>query len=54
MSKFLYSLVNRLIIVLSKYKDRNERESYIAGIKNSYDKLTRKKDLTNEQKRDIQ
>lgn len=54
MSKFLYLLVNRLIIVLSKYKDRNERESYIAGIKNSYDKLTRKKDLTNEQKRDIQ
>ena len=54
MSKLIDRLVNKAIAVLSRYKDRQEVNSYINGIRSSYEKLAHKKKLTKEQEQEIQ
>ena len=45
---------NKLLSVISRYKDRKEKESYVSGISGSYVKLTNKKALSGEQKKEIE
>ncbi len=54
MSKLIDRLVNAAIAVLSRYKDRQEVNSYINGIRSSYQKLSQKVELTKEQEQEIQ
>ena len=54
MSKLVDRLLNKAIKILIHYKDKQEVNSYIAGIQNSYHKLSVKKELTTEQKKEIQ
>ena len=54
MSKLIDRLVNKAIAVLSRYKDRQEVNSYINGIRSSYQKLSHKVELAKEQEQEIQ
>lgn len=54
MAKIIDRFVNRAMIALSRYKDKQEVKSYIDGIRSSYDKLTNKEELTKEQEGEIQ
>ena len=54
MSKLIDRLVNKAIAVLSRYKDRQEVNSYINGVRSNYEKLAHKKELTKEQEKEIQ
>ena len=54
MSKLVDKFVNKAIAVLSRYKDKQEVQSYIDSIRSSYSKLAHKKELTKEQEREIQ
>ena len=54
MSKLIDRFVNKAIAVLSHYKDRQEVNSYIDGIRSSYEKLAHKTELTKEQENEIQ
>ena len=54
MSKLIDRFVNKAIAVLSHYKDRQEVNSYINGIRSSYEKLPHRKELTKEQEKEIQ
>ncbi len=54
MPKITNKIVNKLIVLLSRYKDRQERKSYIKGIRASYRKLAHKTKLTKNQEQEIQ
>ena len=54
MSKLIDKLVNKAILLLSEYKDREEVKSYITGIRSSYKRLTNKTTLSKEQEEEIQ
>ena len=54
MSNIIDLLVNKSIKVLSHYKDKRDRDSYIKGIRMSYLKLSDKKKLSKEQEEEIQ
>lgn len=54
MKNIVDRIVNKLIAILSDYKNRREVESYIKGIRASYEKLANKKELSKEQEKEIQ
>lgn len=54
MSKLIDKIVNKTIVVLSRYKDNEERKSYIQGIRQSYSRLSSKKKLSEEQRKEIE
>ena len=54
MKKILDRIVNKLIAILSDYKNQREVESYVEGIRASYEKLVNKTELTKEQEKEIQ
>ena len=54
MTKLIDRIIDKLIIILSNYKDRRKVAEYIEGIRDSYEKLSYKSELTKEQKSEIQ
>lgn len=54
MNNIINRLVKRILIKLSNYKDKQEKNSYLEGIRLSFNKLVNKKELTKEQKKEIQ
>ena len=54
MNNIINKLVKRILIKLSNYKDKQEMNSYLEGIRLSFNKLVNKKELTKEQKKEIQ
>ena len=54
MNIIINRLVKRILIKLSNYKDKQEMNSYLEGIRLSFNKLVNKKELTKEQKKEIQ
>lgn len=54
MNNIINRLVKRILIKLSNYKDKQEMNSYLEGIRLSFNKLVNKKELTKEQKKEIQ
>jgi len=54
MGDFKLRIVNKLIAILSCYKDNMERNDYIKSIRTSYQKLTNKTELSSEQEEEIQ
>ena len=54
MGDFKLKVVNKLIAILSCYKDNVERNNYIKSIRTSYQKLTNKTELSSEQEEEIQ
>ena len=54
MYSLLDKIVDRAIRILSHYKDKREEQRYIDGIRNCYEKLANKKELTKEQSKEIQ
>ena len=50
MNNIINRLVKRILIKLSNYKDKQEMNSYLEGIRLSFNKLVNKKELTKEQK----
>ena len=54
MNNIINRLVKRILIKLSNYKDKQEMNSYLEGIGLSFNKLVNKKELTKEQKKEIQ
>ena len=54
MYNLLDKIVDRAIRILSHYKDKREEQRYIDGIRNCYEKLANKKELTKEQSKEIQ
>lgn len=54
MNIIINKLVKRILIKLSNYKDKQEMNSYLEGIRLSFNKLVNKKELTKEQKKEIQ
>ena len=54
MYSLLDKIVNKAIKILSRYKDKREKQSYVDGIRASYKKLANKKELTKEQQDEIQ
>lgn len=54
MNNIIDKLVKRILIKLSHYKDKQEKNTYIEGIRSSYRKLANKTELTKDQKKEIQ
>lgn len=54
MNNIINRLVKRILIALSHYKDKQEMNSYLEGIRSSFNKLVNKTELTEEQKKEIQ
>lgn len=54
MSKFIDRIADKALRFLSDYKNRKEADEYVDGIRNSYNKLVVRKDLTKEQEAEIQ
>ena len=54
MNNIINRLVKRILIKLSNYKDKQEMNSYLEGIRLSFNKLVNKTELTEEQKKEIQ
>lgn len=54
MNNIINRLVKRILITLSHYKDKQEMNSYLEGIRSSFNKLVNKTELTEEQKKEIQ